>query len=285
MSVGPLRRAVGAAAASSTTSVVRGALDWQAPGGPARWTRRNHVGEPVSLLEGPAVTAGLVVGAAVAAATGRDGLAVGVATLGAAGFGLYDDLREDSAEPAKGLRGHLGALARGRVTTGALKVIGIGATALLAAVLLPRRGSRAGRAVDVVVDGAVIAGTANLVNLLDLRPGRALKAAAVLAGPLAVVRGRGAGTAGAVLGAVVAASEPDLAETDMLGDCGANALGAALGTAVAQTASRSLRIAWLVAVGALTVASERVSFTQVIDRSPALAAVDAWGRRRRPGRG
>ncbi|WP_263730943.1 hypothetical protein [Cellulomonas sp. SG140] len=285
MSVGLLRRALTGLAAAATTSVVRGALDWQPPGGPARWTRRNHAGEPVSLLEGPAVTVGVLTGALSGATTAQGGLAAAVAVLGAGGFGLLDDLGEGGAEPTKGLRGHLGALARGRLTTGGLKVLGIGASAVLAAALLPRVGPRGRRTADVLVDAAIIAGTANLVNLLDLRPGRALKAAAAVAGPVALAAGPGAVPASAVLGAAVAASEQDLAETDMLGDCGANALGAALGTAIAQSGPRAVRIAWLVTVGALTVVSERVSFTAVIERTPALAAVDAWGRRRRPGRG
>lgn len=285
MTVGTLRRAVAGALAATTTSVVRGALDWQPPGGPARWTRRNHAGEPVSLLEGPAVTVGVLAGALSAAPSARDALATATAVLGAGGFGLLDDLGEDVAERAKGLRGHLGALAHGRLTTGGLKVLGIGASGLLAAALLPRRGARRGRVLDVLVDGALIAGTANLVNLLDLRPGRALKASAAVATPLVVAGGSGSVAASAVLGAAVAASEQDLAETDMLGDCGANALGAALGTAVASSAPRGLRIAWLVLVTGLTVASERISFTAVIERTPALAAVDAWGRSRRPRRG
>lgn len=285
MSAGVRRRALAAVVAAVTTSVVRGALDWQPPGGPARWTRRNHAGEPVSLLEGPAVTAGALLGALTAATSVRDGVGAAVAVLGAGGFGLVDDLREDRADQAKGLRGHLGALARGRVTTGGLKVLGIGASGLLASALLPRRGPRAGRTVDVLVDGALIAGTANLVNLLDLRPGRALKAVAAVGGAVVLVGGPGSVPAAAVLGAAVAASEQDLAETDMLGDCGANALGAALGTAVARSAPRPVRVAWLLLVGALTVASERISFTAVIDRTPALAAVDGWGRRRRPARG
>lgn len=285
MTVGGLRRAAAGALAATATSVVRGALDWQPPGGPARWTRRNHAGEPVSLLEGPAVTVGILAGTLVSASSARHALAGATAVLGAGGFGLVDDLGEDTAAAAKGLRGHLGALAHGQLTTGGLKVLGIGASGLLAAALLPRRGTRRGQLLDVLVDGALIAGTANLVNLLDLRPGRALKASAALAAPLVLAGGAGAAPAGAVLGAAVAASEQDLAETDMLGDCGANALGAALGAAVASTAPRGVRVVWLLLVGGLTVASERVSFTAVIDRTPALAAVDAWGRRRRPPRG
>ncbi|GAA2728200.1 hypothetical protein [Cellulomonas aerilata] len=250
-----------------------------------RWTRTNHRGEPVSLLEGPATAAGLLTAGAVGGGSPRAAVAATLATAGGAAFGLLDDLTEDTAVRTKGLSGHLGALARGRVTTGGLKVLGIGSTSLLAAlVATPRPGAGApttgrGRAVDVLASGALIAGTANLVNLLDLRPGRALKLAALCAGPLALAGGRGAGAAAAVVGAATAALRRDLAERDMLGDGGANAVGALLGTAVVLDAPRPVRLGVLGAVVALTLASERVSFTQVIASRPLLRELDEWGRR------
>ncbi|WP_309135615.1 hypothetical protein [Cellulomonas sp.] len=277
------RRLVAAVTAAATTSVVRGVLDTSPPGGPRVWTRTNHRGEPVSMLEGPATAAGLLVGAVAGASSARGALAAGVAVTSAAAFGLVDDLREDTTTRTKGLRGHLGALAHGRLTTGGLKVLGIGAGALLAAAVAPPAGGRAthppARAADTLASGALVAGTANLFNLLDLRPGRALKAAGLAAVPLAVAGGAGVGTAAAVLGAGGAAVEQDLAEADMLGDGGANALGAALGTAVVLGAPRPVRLTALAAVVALTLASERVSFTRVIERTPVLREIDAWGRR------
>ncbi|MCC2333001.1 hypothetical protein [Cellulomonas wangsupingiae] len=277
----PRRRVVAALAASVATAVARGGLDWQPPGGAATWTRTNHRGEPVSLLEGPAVAAGLLAGALVGAGGARATTATAVAVAGAGAFGLVDDLREDTTTRTKGLRGHLGALAHGRLTTGALKVLGIGASALVAAAVAPPAGGRAGhpvaRAADTLASAALVAGSANLFNLLDLRPGRALKAASLAAAPL--VGTAGGGAACAVLGAASTAIEADLAETDMLGDSGANALGAALGTAVVLGAPRPARLAVLGVVVGLTLVSERVSFTRVIERTPVLREVDAWGRR------
>ena len=256
-----------------------------APSGSAdRWTRSNHRGEPVSLLEGPAVAAGLLAGGLVGAGGLRAAAAATVATAGGAAFGLVDDLAEDPADRAKGLRGHLGALAHGRLTTGALKVLGIGATGLLAAaVATPWSGPRAagstrGRLADVLLSGALVAGSANLANLLDLRPGRALKAAVLCAGPLALAGGRGAGVAGTVVGASTGALPADLAGRDMLGDGGANAVGALLGTAVVLDAPRPVRLLVLAGVVGLTLASERVSFTQVIADHPLLRELDEWGR-------
>lgn len=282
------RRIAAAVTARLGTSVVRGLLDDEPPGGARLWERTNHRGEPVSLLGGPAVAAGVLVGGLVGAPSARDGAALAVATTSATAFGLVDDLTEDrEGEVRKGLRGHLGALARGEVTTGGLKVLGIGAGALLAAALsrphdrLPagRGAAVATRLADVAVDGALIAASANLVNLLDLRPGRALKAAAIVAAPAGVLGGRGGGAAAAVLGAAAAELPDDLAERDMLGDSGANAVGAVLGTVAVQGCPRPVRLVLLAGVVALTVASEKVSFTQVIARTPVLRELDAWGRR------
>ena len=268
----------GALVAAATTTVVRSSAGRTPPGGAERWTRTNHQGAPVSLLEGPAVGAGLAVGALVSAGSSRSALAHATATVGALAFGLVDDLAEDTSTRSKGLGGHLSAARHGTLTTGGLKVLGIGASGLAAAALAPspvgRGAARAG--VDVVVDGALVAAAANLANLLDLRPGRALKAGTAAA--LLLSAGSASGAAGAVVGAAAAGARADLAGTDMLGDSGANALGALIGSAVVQSTSRPVRATVLAALVALTVASERVSFSQVIARTPWLDAVDRWGR-------
>lgn len=271
--------AAGAVAAAATLAA-RVVLEHRTPGGESVWTRRNHRGEPISLLEGPAVVTGLVAGLLAGGAGSARAATVAqvVATVGAGAFGVYDDLAEDTSSRSKGLRGHLTAALRGELTTGGLKVLGIGTTALVAATIASDRDAPAPlRVLDIGLDGALIAASANLVNLLDLRPGRALKASAVAASVLTVT-GLG-GHVAPVLGASFAAAPTDLAEADMLGDGGANALGALLGSAVVLSAPRPVRGAVLIVLVALTVASEKVSFSQVIADTPWLAAVDAWGRR------
>ncbi len=230
------------------------------PGGSSRWERQNHRDRAVSLLSGPAL--------AIAAGTTAS-LPLGpaaVAALGSAAVGAYDDAVGDGS--AKGLRGHLGALRHGRVTSGTIKIAGIGASSVLACTLLDAPGSgRAWR--GALLGGAVVAASANLLNLLDLRPGRALKvgaAAAVLLGQPGP-----AGAAAALLPA-------DLAERTMLGDAGANALGAVLGLALAQRYS-SRRLPVLVALTAVTGASELVSYSRVIEALAPLRWLDRAGRR------
>ncbi|UKJ64596.1 hypothetical protein H1Q78_04025 [Cellulosimicrobium cellulans] len=273
-----LRTLAAAGVAAVVTATARRAAGSRPPGGAGRWTRTNHRGEPISLLEGPAVAAGLVAGTLAAGGDARTRGAVALATASAGAFGLVDDLAEDTSTRTKGLRGHLGALAEGRVTTGAMKILGISGVSLVAAAIGTRRtGGAFGHLVDVGVNGALMAGTANLLNLLDLRPGRALKAAG--AASLPYLGTSAAPTTGAVLGAAVAAAPGDLGERDMLGDCGANALGAALGSQVAFAAPRAVRWLALAGVVGLTLASEKVSFSKVIEGNDALRRVDAWGRR------
>jgi UDP-GlcNAc:undecaprenyl-phosphate GlcNAc-1-phosphate transferase len=99
--------------------------------------------------------------------------------------------------------------------------------------------------------------------------------------------GNGSGMAGSAntlaaagLGAAVALLPEDLGERAMLGDAGANALGALLGLAAVAGARSTAGLAWrAAALTAVTLASEKVSFTKVIAGWPPLNAVDLWGRR------
>jgi len=246
--------------------------------GPAsRWMRTNHAGASVTLAEGPIAVVALAVGAGLDRLldnSGRRGLAVAVASVGSGAVGAYDDLY--GTTQAKGFRGHLRALGSGEVTSGMIKVLGVGLSAGAAAALVQR--SRPGcpkpvcRALDWLLDTALIAGTANLTNLLDLRPGRAAKAVILLGSGLV-----GFGAAPAV-GAAMGSLPSDLEARSMLGDCGANALGAAVGAAAAQALPRRFRLLACGAVAALNLASERVSFTDVIERIPLLRCLDQLGR-------
>ena len=254
-------------------------LEARPPGGAERWERRNYADRPVSLLGGLSQAVGLS-GALLAARP--PGRAAALAAASAGALGGVDDLTEREADRhVKGLRGHLTALRQGQVTTGALKIVGIGTGALLASLALPRgrSGSMAGRAVHHLSGAALIAGSANLLNLFDLRPGRALKVAGGLGAAISLAGGPGAPVAATVAGAAAAGLRDDLTERTMLGDTGANALGATIGTALAAHPSRTLRGSALAAVVGLTLLSEKVSFSRVIEATPVLDAVDRWGRR------
>lgn len=258
------------------------------PAGPGL-DRTNHRGRTLSLASGPALAVAAATTAAVGAASAPVAVAALTAGLGAGAVGLYDDMAGVDADQkaTKGFRGHLSALRQGRVTSGMVKIGGIGVAGLAASVLLSRgtgpgrgvgpRRSRLGGAAHVLLGAGVIAGMANLVNLFDLRPGRALKVGLLVGAPLAV--GPAAGLVAGPLGAAGVLLPDDLDERVMLGDSGANALGAILGLAIAARSGPLTRGVLLAGIAGLTLASERISFTKVIARTPALNAVDMWGRR------
>lgn len=202
--------------------------------------------------------------------TVRTALALCLVIVVAAGAGYADDRRGD--EPARGFAGHLAAGLRGHLTGGLVKIAGVGLAGVGAGFLL------GGGWYVLEVAGLVGLG-ANLFNLLDRAPGRAGKVALV-ATSLLVLFGSAvwsvavAGLAGALLMCLVA----DLGERGMLGDAGANPLGAALGLGLAVSLEREGRLIALALLVAINLASERWSFSRGIERVRWLRAIDRFGR-------
>lgn len=293
----------------------------------SQWERTNFHGATVSLRGGVAMAGASVASAAVASALSdqpRAALGGVVASLGGGVAGYIDDVDQgahDGGKVAKGLKGHLGALAHGQVTTGVIKIAGIGASALAASALVGSKAtSMGGKVADLALNTVLIAGAANLANLLDLRPGRALKATVLVAAPLSyfscadaktpasgasVTSATASVTSGAsgapsatpaapasasgasaqrllasgLNAAAITALVEDLQETTMLGDTGANAAGALLGTSLAANDSWKLRLGTALGVVGLILASEKVSFSKVIAANPALNWLDQLWRR------
>jgi UDP-N-acetylmuramyl pentapeptide phosphotransferase/UDP-N-acetylglucosamine-1-phosphate transferase len=265
------------AGAVAARAALAGVAALTARGAAAPWRRMNYAKRPVTLLGGPALATSATLTAALGAPAGTRAATVVVGAVSGL-VGGYDDLVGARPEQArdKGLAGHLAALKAGRVSAGAVKVAGIGAAAAVAA-LLTRRGRGVGALADGVLTTGLVAGTANLINLLDLRPGRAGKAGALVAAT--TLGGPAGGLVAGPLGATVAVLPEDLGERIMLGDCGANALGALLGLRLASIPGRAPRAGLLAGVVALTLASEKVSFTKVIEATPGLRELDRLGRR------
>jgi hypothetical protein len=271
------RLALAGAVAARAALAGAAALDSRSAGAP--WRRMNYAGRPVTLLGGPVLAVSATATAVLGAPRGARAAAAVVGAVSGL-VGGYDDLAGARPEQArdKGLAGHLAALRAGRVSAGAVKVAGIGAAAAVAAILT-RSGRGSAVLTDALLTTGLVAGTANLVNLLDLRPGRAAKAGALAAA--ATVRGPAGGLVAGPLGATLAVLPDDLGERIMLGDSGANAVGALLGLRLAAIPGRAPRAGLLAAVVALTLASEKTSFTTVIEATPGLRELDRLGRRPR----
>lgn len=190
-------------------------------------------------------------------------------------LGFLDDM--GGAGQHGGFRGHLRAAAQGRVTTGLLKMVG-GPLVSLALLASPGAGWT-----YLLRSAAIVCLAANLANLLDRAPGRTGKVAQLAFLALVLtVREAVLAPVAAVAGAAAALLGRDLREVFMLGDAGANALGAVLGVGVVITTEGAA--AWVVlgVLAALNVASELVSFTKVIDAVGPLRRLDRLGAPHRP---
>jgi len=197
-----------------------------------------------------------------------------IAALAFGLLGLADDLV--GSGHARGFRGHLTELAHGRLTTGGLKLLGGAAIALvIACVRDPHSIWR------LLADAALIALAANLANQLDRRPGRMTKVAvaAFIVIAFAAVNEDTVEGVAVVVGAMAALFVDDLRERLMLGDVGANVVGACLGTSVVLAFSFPVRLGVLAAVAELNMVGELISFTRLIDAVPPLRALDRAGRR------
>lgn len=248
--------------------------------------RSNFAGRPIPTAAGVPVAMGAAFGMGAGAALGGlsapPAFVFAAAALGFALIGLCDDVLKE--ETGGGLTGHWRAFRDGRATSGGFKAIAGGLLALsLGAVAGSCPGcpgeslGGAGQAPAAwAIDALLIALSANAWNLLDVRPGRALKA---FWGAGLLLAAGGAAPLWPALGAAAAVGRADLRAQAMLGDAGANALGALVGVASAAALPLWARAAILIGLGGLHAAAERTSIGAWIERLSLLAWLDRLGRR------
>ena len=199
-----------------------------------------------------------------------------VYVLGVALLGLIDDAlgRGPDAAAPRGWRGHARAIASGRFSTGAIKAVGALALAAYATSGLGHRDFA------YVADLALLLLTTNLFNLLDLRPGRVEKVFVALLAVVCV----GAWTAvplqllGVFIGPVLVVAAFTLRERAMLGDTGANLVGALGGVTLLVALGETARYVALGIVVALNIYGEFRSISRTIEGVPLLRSLDSLGR-------
>lgn len=190
---------------------------------------------------------------------------------GVALLGLIDDVLSGSS---RGWRGHGSALLTGDLSTGALKAIGTLALALLVASGLP------GDAGEFLLAAGVIVLATNVFNLLDLRPGRSIKAFILLGLGLSVTTTltEPIATLGIFAAPVLVAGFFDLREKAMLGDTGSNVVGALAGLWMVLTLNTDGQVIALVVLMAINIVGEFTSISAFIERAPGLRHLDSLGR-------
>jgi UDP-GlcNAc:undecaprenyl-phosphate GlcNAc-1-phosphate transferase len=201
-----------------------------------------------------------------------EALPIAVYALGAIALGLIDDTL---GEPERrGWRGHGAAALRGELSTGALKAAGSLGLALFAMSYLGLSNGR------WLLATAVLVLATNAFNLLDLRPGRATKAFALLGAGLSIGSQsmRALWALGLFAAPALVAGFYDQRERAMLGDAGANLLGALAGLWLVLTLSSQGQLVALALLAAITIYGELRSISALVERTPWLRGLDSWGR-------
>lgn len=241
----------------------------------ARLVKPNFSGEPIMSSYGIVSYAYTAAGAVALAMLGyADWRSAGLyaAVMGAmALLGAIDDVF--GSREVGGFRGHFRKLVVERkLTTGALKAVGGGAVGAVSAWVIAD-----GSAVRWILAALLIPAAANTLNVLDLRPGRAV---AVFFAGLGVtwVLAFGGLRAPWIVGwtAIVAAvfAPLDCRARAMMGDSGSNALGAALGITIALSTGVVTQIGALALFAGVQAYSERRSVSALIERNAVLREID-----------
>jgi UDP-GlcNAc:undecaprenyl-phosphate GlcNAc-1-phosphate transferase len=235
----------------------------------------NYRGARLATPLGLVIVVAALAGIAVAATLGRplpswlwwsSTFVCGVALLG-----LADDAL---GRGVHGWRAHAALVRARRLDTGAIKALG---TPVLALAALLAAGASTTR---LLLGGAVLVLSTHLFNLVDLRPGRAVKLLVLFLVAFVAAGGRVAvvWTLGLFLGPALVAGWLDLRERGMLGDSGAALLGALAGVVLVETVSPlGLAIA-LCALAASALYGEFYSISEFVDRAPLLRHLDWVGR-------
>jgi UDP-GlcNAc:undecaprenyl-phosphate/decaprenyl-phosphate GlcNAc-1-phosphate transferase len=213
---------------------------------------------------------------------------IAVYVLGVAMLGLMDDKLETGRcvrsvwevgslailrRAPRGWRGHAMAVLRGQPSTGMLKAAGSLGLALFALSGTGRSNAR-----YLLAAGVLVLAT-NVFNLLDLRPGRAAKAFVLLGACLTIGAGvRALWALGLFAAPALVAGVYDLRERAMLGDTGANLLGALAGLWLVLTLPGTGQLIALALLAAITVYGELRSISALVERTPGLRQLDSWGR-------
>lgn len=185
--------------------------------------------------------------------------------------GIIDDIIGNRG--VSGLSGHFKSLFKGKLTTGGFKALFGGFVGILISVSISRNIG------DIVVNTLIIALSTNLMNLLDLRPGRAIKAYLVIMIPIAfTVASFLVPLPLLILPNVIAYFYTDLKARAMMGDTGSNVLGISIGFMFVAGYSFNVRISWLVFLILIHALTEKYSLTKIIEKVGVLNFIDRLGR-------
>ncbi|HZK57482.1 MAG TPA: glycosyltransferase [Clostridia bacterium] len=186
--------------------------------------------------------------------------------------GLIDDLTGN--RDTLGFRGHIKSLLKGRLTTGGLKAVVGGFVSLLIGSFFSYH------MIEILINALIIALFTNLINLLDLRPGRAIKGF-LLISVLFIFVGLVGETRTILMSFIayaIAYLPQDIKAKSMMGDVGSNALGVVLGIAAVTSYGITVKSIMLGLLILVHIIAEKYSLTEIIRRNSVLSFFDELGR-------
>lgn len=187
-------------------------------------------------------------------------------------IGLLDDLI--GTDQYKGFKGHISALLSGKLTTGGFKaVVGLISSVILSIII-------SNSLLEVIINSLIIVLFINLINLFDLRPGRALKLYIVLTISLLILTSQNniSFINYSALGIVLALFPYDIKAKGMMGDIGSNTLGMTLGFFCAESVHNNIKIFCLIGLILIHIIAEFVSISKIISNNKILNFLDRLGR-------
>lgn len=185
--------------------------------------------------------------------------------------GILDDIIGN--RDVSGLKGHFKSLLKGKLTTGGFKALFGGFIGIVISIAISKN------IYDIVINTLIIALSTNLMNLLDLRPGRAIKGYLVIS--LVLLFTLGEYTRNLlllILPNVVAYFNQDLKAKAMMGDTGSNVLGISIGILFVMGYSLKVRLIWLAFLIFIHILTEKYSLTKIIENNKFLNFIDKLGR-------
>lgn len=185
--------------------------------------------------------------------------------------GILDDIIGN--RDVSGLKGHFKSLLNGKLTTGGFKALFGGFIGLVISIAISKN------IYDIVINTLIIALSTNLMNLLDLRPGRAIKGYLVIS--IVLLFTLGEYTRNLLLlifPNVIAYFNQDLKAKAMMGDTGSNVLGISIGILFVMVYPLKVRLIWLAFLIFIHILTEKYSLTKIIENNKFLNFIDKLGR-------
>ena len=185
--------------------------------------------------------------------------------------GILDDIIGN--RDVSGLKGHFKSLLNGKLTTGGFKALFGGFIGLVISIAISKN------IYDIVINTLIIALSTNLMNLLDLRPGRAIKGYLLIS--IVLLFTLGEYTRNLLLlifPNVIAYFNQDLKAKAMMGDTGSNVLGISIGILFVMGYPLKVRLICLAFLIFIHILTEKYSLTKIIENNKFLNFIDKLGR-------